>query len=286
MKRDYIRCGVTSPIPTLASDTLEGWEDSAKKICTVGFDGVHFEGRYLNEKKRGAHAPHLLSLPSADEIQKIISWVNIPIHITLAPELLGGDEAILRAVSLGATIGIGHTNATASEARRALTLGAYDIEYLEKALCRPEFKSIVRACALVKRKASLDKPFFFVVGQHNKIIFFKLIIESVHSKGKLLDPYAKMLVDTVTVIYAAMYLVRSSYDYISSVYRIQCVLNKKRNVTAEVYIQLVKIVYMLSVTVDIVYSCKAVVVAYFGENIVHLTTLSDSYIGNTATADY
>lgn len=134
MKRDYIRCGVTSPIPTLASDTLEGWENSAEKICVVGFDGVHFEGRYLNEKKRGAHAPHLLSLPSADEIQKIISWVNIPIHITLAPELLGGDEAILRAVSLGATIGIGHTNATASDTRRALTLGACSFSHLFNAM--------------------------------------------------------------------------------------------------------------------------------------------------------
>lgn len=134
MKRDYIRHGVTSPIPTLASDTLEGWQDSASKICALGFDGIHFEGRYLSEEKRGAHAPHLLALPSGDEIEKIISFVNIPTHITLAPELCGGDEAILRAVSLGATVGIGHTNATASEARRAISLGATSFSHLFNAM--------------------------------------------------------------------------------------------------------------------------------------------------------
>ena len=134
MKRDYIRHGVTSPIPTLASDTLEGWEDSAKKICATGFDGIHFEGRYLSEKKKGAHALHLLSLPSAHEIEKITSWVNIPTHITLAPELQGSDEAILSAVNLGATVGIGHTNATASETRRALTLGASSFSHLFNAM--------------------------------------------------------------------------------------------------------------------------------------------------------
>ena len=134
MKCDYIRHGVTSPIPTLASDTLDGWQDSAKKICDVGFDGIHFEGRYLSEKKRGAHAPHLLALPSGDEIEKIISFTNIPTHITLAPEISGGDEAILRAVNLGATVGIGHTNATASETRRALSLGATSFSHLFNAM--------------------------------------------------------------------------------------------------------------------------------------------------------
>ena len=134
MKSDYIRHGVTSPIPTLASDTLEGWEDSAKKICAVGFDGIHFEGRYLSEKKKGAHASHLLALPSGDEIEKIISFADIPTHITLAPEIFGGDEAILRAVKLGATVGIGHTNATASETRRALELGATSFSHLFNAM--------------------------------------------------------------------------------------------------------------------------------------------------------
>lgn len=134
MKRDYIRHGVTSPIPTLASDTLDGWQDSAKKICNVGFDGIHFEGRYLSEKKRGAHASHLLALPSGDEIEKINSFTNIPTHITLAPEISGGDEAILRAVNLGATVGIGHTNATSSETRRALSLGATSFSHLFNAM--------------------------------------------------------------------------------------------------------------------------------------------------------
>ena len=134
MKRDYILHGVTSPIPTLASDTLSGWQASMEKICDVGFDGIHFEGRYLNEKKKGAHASHLLEPPSADEIEKIISAVDIPAHMTIAPELDGGDEAILRATSLGATVGIGHTNATAEETRHALKIGATSFSHLFNAM--------------------------------------------------------------------------------------------------------------------------------------------------------
>lgn len=153
MKRDYILHGVTSPIPTLASDTLEGWEESAKKICDVGFDGIHFEGRYLSEKKRGAHAPHLLAPPSADEMEKIMSWVNIPTHITLAPELLGGDDMIEKAISLGATVGIGHTNATAAQTRRALSLGANSFSHLFNAMPQLHHREGGAVCVALEGKA-------------------------------------------------------------------------------------------------------------------------------------
>lgn len=153
MKRDYILHGVTSPIPTLASDTLDGWEESAKKICDVGFDGIHFEGRYLSEKKRGAHAPHLLAPPSADEMEAIASWVDIPMHITLAPELIGGDEMIDKAISLLATVGIGHTNATAAETRRAIALGATSFSHLFNAMPSLHHREGGAVCVALEGKA-------------------------------------------------------------------------------------------------------------------------------------
>lgn len=130
MKRSYIENGVTSVFPTLASDTLDGWKKSLKNISDCDFDGIHLEGRYLSEKRRGAHAPHLLAPPDFDEVEDAISAVDAPIHISIAPELSGGYEFIKRAVDKGMTVGIAHTSATVDEARKALSLGAKSFTHL------------------------------------------------------------------------------------------------------------------------------------------------------------
>lgn len=130
MKRSYIENGVTSVFPTLASDTIEGWEKSLKNISVCDFDGIHLEGRYLSEKRRGAHAAHLLAIPNFDEVDKILCGINIPVHISIAPELPNGYEFIKRAVEEGMTVGIAHTAATANEAREALNTGAKSFTHL------------------------------------------------------------------------------------------------------------------------------------------------------------
>ncbi len=134
MKEDYARHGVTSVMATLASDTKEGWLSAIDRIEKSGYEGIHFEGRYLNPQKRGAHASHLLSAPDPDELAEILSHVTLPCHVSMAPELDPTGEFITRAVGLGATVGIGHTAATAEEARRALSLGARSFTHLFNAM--------------------------------------------------------------------------------------------------------------------------------------------------------
>lgn len=125
MKRAYLRSGVTTVIPTLASGTLEEWLAAAKRIADAGFCGIHFEGRYLNPKKRGAHAAGLLSPLDPDELDLLAKACgNMRVHITLAPELRGGEEFVKKARSLGFTVGIGHTDASYEEASEALQWGA------------------------------------------------------------------------------------------------------------------------------------------------------------------
>lgn len=130
MKRSYIENGVTSVFPTLASDTIDGWKKSLKNISACGFDGIHLEGRYLSEKRRGAHAAHLLASPDFDEVEDAISTIDAPVHISIAPEIPGGYEFIKRAVEEGMTVGIAHTSATANEARKAIFLGAKSFTHL------------------------------------------------------------------------------------------------------------------------------------------------------------
>jgi len=87
--------------------------------------GVHLEGPFISEKKRGVHPPEHIRKPSIrifDELFKI-SGSNIKL-ITLAPEVEGGLELVQNARSKGVRVSIGHSNATFQEAVLAIDTGA------------------------------------------------------------------------------------------------------------------------------------------------------------------
>ena len=123
MAKSYAEYGVTSVFPTLASaefpdlcaqaeliDSLKGDTDGAE------FLGVHLEGRYLNPSKSGAHNPALLALPNTSELDTFVSSSKLPLRISAAFELKGGDEFAEHARGLGATLSLAHTAATYKEA--------------------------------------------------------------------------------------------------------------------------------------------------------------------------
>lgn len=134
MKRDYARNGVTTVFATLASDTAEGWHRSIRNIKQSGFDGIHFEGRYLNAGKRGAHAAELLTPLDADELETFLSEIDIPCHISAAFELDTDGSFAACAKRYGATMGLGHTMATADQAREAILGGVTSFTHLFNAM--------------------------------------------------------------------------------------------------------------------------------------------------------
>lgn len=105
--------------------------------------GIHYECRYLNPKKAGAHSPHLLTPPSIREADMLIDKIRnaekalgrrLCIHFTIAPELEGADDFIRHVVSRAATVGIGHSDADAACAESALALGASSFTHTFNAL--------------------------------------------------------------------------------------------------------------------------------------------------------
>lgn len=134
MKLDYAKRGVTSVFATLASATEEEWENAIAAIEACGYEGIHFEGRWLNPGKKGAHAPHLLALPTAADAEHFLRLVHLPCHVSAALEL-DEDGSFAKAVlSHGATLGLGHTCASADEARLALERGATSFTHLYNAM--------------------------------------------------------------------------------------------------------------------------------------------------------
>jgi len=134
MRADYAKHGVTSVMATLASDTKEGWLRSVKLIEECGYAGIHFEGRYLNCAKKGAHAEHLLTPLDPADLEECLSAVHIPCHVSAALELDTDGAFAKKAIEMGSTLGIGHTMATAEEARTAIARGATSFTHLFNAM--------------------------------------------------------------------------------------------------------------------------------------------------------
>lgn len=129
--------GVDAFLPTLVTTSIENMQRSlfviadfvqSRKLThqpAAKILGVHLEGPFLNPQKRGAHpAEYLLPLTIEHLKQVLGDYASVVKVITLAPELDPTGEAIPYLRSLGITVSLGHSLATAAEAQRAFKLGA------------------------------------------------------------------------------------------------------------------------------------------------------------------
>ena len=135
----YASHGITTVMPTLASAPFAQMQAAANSLCDfipapgeANFCGVHLEGRYLNPAKKGAHAPELLAPLDPQELESFRSCH--PLHITAALELDAGGRFAARALSLGATLGLGHTAANYAQAKEAEANGISSYTHLFNAM--------------------------------------------------------------------------------------------------------------------------------------------------------
>ena len=134
MQKAYAAAGTTTVMATIASAPMPQFEQYIEN-CKEAFlnpmeefgaaiGGVHFEGRYLNPGKRGAHNIELLAPLDENELAGLIEKTRpMPVHITAAVELDNGEAFTKKAVEMGATVGLGHTEATMAEAKKAVEWG-------------------------------------------------------------------------------------------------------------------------------------------------------------------
>lgn len=121
----FLPSTVTMPIDV----TLKSLEGMAKLIGSRDFGarplGIHIEGPFLSPHKKGAHPGHLLQTPSVQLFDRMwqASEGNIRL-MTIAPELPNALDVIARATSLGVRASIGHSDATAAEAKAGIRAGA------------------------------------------------------------------------------------------------------------------------------------------------------------------
>jgi len=97
--------------------------------------GIHFEGPFLSEIRRGVHPAEWLRPPSAELLERFVAAAGGNARIlTLAPELLGAMPCIDAAIKAGMVVGIGHTDATYEQARAAIAHGAHHAVHVYNAM--------------------------------------------------------------------------------------------------------------------------------------------------------
>jgi N-acetylglucosamine-6-phosphate deacetylase len=131
--------GVDGYLPTLVTSSVEAihtaLESLAPQIGTattaIGLRqtaqpvGVHLEGPFLNPAKRGAHPQEHLQPLTLDWVKRVLGdYASVVRVMTLAPELDQTGQVIPYLRSLGITVSLGHSLATAEQATRAFEQGA------------------------------------------------------------------------------------------------------------------------------------------------------------------
>ncbi|MBE6541416.1 MAG: N-acetylglucosamine-6-phosphate deacetylase [Ruminococcaceae bacterium] len=143
MRKAYAKVGTTTVMATLASAEHD---ELIKSITAINenrpsepgiatFAGTHLEGRYLSQKRRGAHHESLLAPLDKDELKDFITrMLPLPVHISAAAELEGGEEFVKTAKILGATFGLAHSDATYDEAMKAVEWGVTSFTHTYNAM--------------------------------------------------------------------------------------------------------------------------------------------------------
>jgi N-acetylglucosamine-6-phosphate deacetylase len=120
---------ITAPVEALAAALrrterlLPGLPGGARVL------GVHLEGPFLSERRRGAHNAGWLTDPTAAALETLLETGLVRL-VTLAPERAGGLEAVRTLTRAGVLVSVGHSDATAGEVAAAVTAGARKVTHL------------------------------------------------------------------------------------------------------------------------------------------------------------
>jgi N-acetylglucosamine-6-phosphate deacetylase len=133
------RFGTTAFLPTLVSDDLEVVVDAidatrdAIAAGVPGVLGIHIEGPFLNEARKGVHDASKIRYLDEAAFRLLTKPTGGKTLLTLAPEKT--TPRVIRALAdAGVIVSAGHSNATYAEVRQALDNGLTGFTHLFNAM--------------------------------------------------------------------------------------------------------------------------------------------------------
>jgi len=151
MARALAREGTTAFLPTLFPDAPERLGRHARDVWRSAqalrdgqetgearIPGLHLEGPFVNPRAAGALPREALVEPAPGALAAILGPASGDAHgirtMTLAPELAGAGDLVEELVRSGVRVSLGHSLASAGEARRAARAGATAATHLFNAM--------------------------------------------------------------------------------------------------------------------------------------------------------
>jgi N-acetylglucosamine-6-phosphate deacetylase len=137
--RAHRRYGTTGFLPTLISDDLDVVVQAVRAVQTAieigvpGVLGIHIEGPFLNEERKGIHDVTKLRWLDEDALGLLTSLNGGRTLVTLAPERTS-PQIIRKLADAGVIIAAGHTNGTYQEIKDALSQGMTGFTHLFNAM--------------------------------------------------------------------------------------------------------------------------------------------------------
>ena len=137
--RAHRRFGTTGFLPTLISDDLDVVSRAVRavqdaiQIGVPGVLGIHIEGPFLNEERKGVHDATKLRRLDDAALSLLASLRGGKTLVTLAPEKTT-PEMIRKLSDAGVIVSAGHTNATYDQIRAALDHGLRGFTHLFNAM--------------------------------------------------------------------------------------------------------------------------------------------------------
>ncbi len=146
IKNAHLKFGTTSILPTLISDDFEIMEkainaiDSAIKSNEAGIIGIHLEGPFLSEAKKGVHDKDKFRIIDSKAIELISALKVAKTLVTLAPEN-APKGAIANLVDRGIIVAGGHSNAKIEQVQSAINEGLSGFTHLFNAMSQLEARA-------------------------------------------------------------------------------------------------------------------------------------------------
>lgn len=131
--------GTVAILPTLITDAPEALDRAAEAALAArgrpGLLGLHIEGPHISVARRGTHDARFIR-PLDDRTISVLRRLReggVPVLLTLAPEATAPGQ-IAELAAMGVVVSLGHSDATAEQARAALAEGAATVTHLFNAM--------------------------------------------------------------------------------------------------------------------------------------------------------
>lgn len=135
----HARLGVTAVMATLISDERSKIAAAIEAVTQgirermPGLLGLHLEGPWLSESRRGVHPQRYLRALDADDLDLVAQKRPFPVLVTLSPEQASRDD-VRSLVEAGVTVSIGHTAAPHTDVEALVAAGGTGFTHLFNAM--------------------------------------------------------------------------------------------------------------------------------------------------------